>query len=349
MKKFCSIALALVMLIVMLAGCGEKPKEAANPENAVTAESPETSKTNEENEQTVESGEIDTSDIKIGFIATNFGAESQARVAREFEKLCGQKNWNLVKLDSAGSIDTQSSQLENLVEMKVNAIVMAMSHPVEIKASVEKVIQSGIPLITIDSGYVDGVVADITCDNFAIGARISTYMANTLSGTGNIIIMKFDPHQGCRERAKVLSAVLSEFSDIKVLETYSVADSSSYLQDSRNAMETFAQKYRDQIDGVWCAFDEVAYQAADVFQQLGLTDAKVFGIDGNEETFRRISDGNMTATVAQPLEGMADKAIDLIDKIVVQGKSNEEAAPSKIIYIDASLVDASNVNEYLAK
>lgn len=288
---------------------------------------------------------LGASKIKVGFIATNFSSEAQARVAKAFEEDVKKKGWDLVKLNSMGSIETQSSQLENLVQMKVDAIVMAMGHPAEIKSAVDKVIAAGIPLITIDSGYVDGVVADITADNFVMGAKISTYLLDSLGSSGNIIVIKFQKHQGCRRRGKVLDAVLSEYPDIRVLEEYGVVATAKFLEDTRSAMETFVLKYGDKIDAVWCAFDQLAYVAADVLAEYGYQDKLVVGVDGNEETFRRIRQGNMTATVAQPFSEMAAKAVELVDRIVVQGIDPDTAAGSKIIYVDAPLIDATNLPE----
>jgi len=51
----------------------------------------------------------------------------------------------------------------------------------------------------------------------------------------------------------------------------------------------------------------------------------------------------MTATVAQPFEEMARKAIELVEKIVVLKVDTRQAAPQKIIYVDAPLIDKTNV------
>ena len=280
----------------------------------------------------------------VGFIATNFSSEAQARVAGSFETLAKENGWDLVQLNSMGSIETQSSQLENLVQMGVDAIVLAMAHPAEIKPSLDKAFEAGIPVITIDSGYVDGVVADITADNFVMGAKISTYLMDSLGGQGKIVAIKFEKHYGTRRRGKVLDVVLSEYPGIEVLAEYSVAATQRFMDDTRSAMETFVLKYGDKIDGVWCAFDQLAYVAADVLQEYGYDDVMVVGVDGNEETFRRIASGNMNATVAQPFENMAAKAIEIVGKIV-SGISPEEAAGNKIIYVDAPLIDSTNLPE----
>jgi len=285
-------------------------------------------------------------EISVGFIATNFSAEAQARVANSFEKLAKDKGWDVKMLNSAGSIETQSNQLENLYQMKVDAVVMAMAHPQEIRPALDKLVEAKIPVITIDSGYVDGVVADITADNFAMGAKASTFLMDTIGGQGNIIVIKFEKHYGTRRRGKVLDVVLTEYPGVKILAEYSVVATKRFMDDTRAAMETYATRFGDQIDGVWCAFDQLAYVAGDVLQERGNKKAVIVGVVGNQETFRRIGAGQMAATVAQPFEAMAGKAIELVNALAVEGKTVEEATGGrKIFYMDAPLIDRTSLPE----
>jgi ABC-type sugar transport system substrate-binding protein len=284
-------------------------------------------------------------ELKVGFVATNFSAEAQARVANEFERIAKEKGWSAQMLNSAGSIDTQSGQLENLLQMKVDAVVLAMAHPLEVRPALEKLFEAKIPVVTIDSGYVDGVVADITSDNFGVGAKMSTYLVDALGGNGNIIVIKFEKHQGSRRRGKVMDAVLSEYPGIKVLAEYSVVATGRFMDDTRSAVETYATRFGDQIDGVWCAFDQLAYAAGDVLSER-VKDKKpiIVAADGNKETFRRIGEGMMSATVAQPFEEMAAAAISLVEKIAVDGKTAEEATQGrKIFYVETPLYDRTNL------
>lgn len=290
-----------------------------------------------------------SSSLKVGFIATNFAAESQARVANAFEKLTKDKGWDSIILNSAGSDEKQMNQLENLVQMKVDAIVLAMAHPLVIQPALQKAFDAKIPVITIDSGYVEGVVADITTDNFVMGAKIATYFVDALGGKGNIIVVKYEKHFGTRRRGKILDVVLSEYPGIKVLAEYTITSPAKFMEETRSALETYAQQYGKQINGVWCCFDQLAYIASDVLQSYGVN-AIIVGIDGNKETFRRIKEGKMTATVAQPFEEMAKKAVELIEKIVVRKISPEKATGGrKVIYLDAPLVDKTNVSSFLTK
>ncbi|MBI9096145.1 MAG: sugar ABC transporter substrate-binding protein [Sphaerochaeta sp.] len=281
--------------------------------------------------------------VKVGFIATNLSAESQARVAKQFKNIGEEKGWDLTILNSQGSIETQATQIDNLVQMKVDAIVLAMGHPSEIKPSISAANKAGIPVITIASGYVDGVVTDITANDFVMGAKITSHLFDTLGGKGNIVAIKFVKNAGCRKRGEVFDAILPEYPEIKLLDEYSVAATARFMDDTTSAMETFVTKYGDEIDGVWCAFDQLAYSCADVLQAQGYNDAMVVGVDGNEETFRRIENGTMAATISQPFEEMANTASVIIEKII-SGVSPEDAAGSHILYVDAPLVTKATLS-----
>ena len=280
--------------------------------------------------------------LKVGFVATNFSAESQARTANCFEEMCKEKGWDCTVLNSQGSIETQATQVDNLVQMGVNAIVIAMAHPTEIKTAIDAANAAGIPVIAISSGYTDGLVCDIAANDFVMGAKISSFLLDSLGQSGNIVVIKFTKNAGCRKRGEVLDAMLPEYPDIHVLDEYTVAGTAKFMDDTTNAIEAFTTKYGDQIDGVWCAFDQLAYACINVLQAKDLTDVLVTGVDGGAETERLIKAGQMTATVSQPFDEMAKAAVEIIEKIA-GGMDPKAAAGSDIVYVDAPLVTAANL------
>ena len=280
--------------------------------------------------------------VKVGFVATNFSAEAQARTANNFEALCKEKGWDCTVLNSQGSIETQATQVDNLVQMGVNAIVIAMAHPTEIKPAIDAANAAGIPVIAISSGYTDGLVCDIAANDFVMGAKISSYLLDSLGQSGNIVVIKFTKNAGCRKRGEVLDAMLPEYPDIHVLDEYTVAGTAKFMDDTTNAIEAFTTKYGDQIDGVWCAFDQLAYACINVLQSKELTDVLVTGVDGGEETERLIKAGQMAATVSQPFDEMAKTAVDIIEKIV-GGMDPKAAAGADIVYVVAPLLTAANL------
>ena len=335
LKKGLKSVLLIMLACALVMSCTAEKKTTAQatPAPAKTAEAaPSTASASE----AAPAKSAEAKKLKVGFIATNFSAEAQARTANHFEEICKAKGWEATMLNSQGSIENQATQMDNLIQMNVDAIVLAMAHPTEIKPALDAANAAGIPVIAISSGYTDGLVCDIASNDFVMSSKLSSYFLDSLGGSGNIVVIKFVKNAGCRKRGEILDAILQEYPDIKVLGEYTVAGTSRFMDDTTSAMETFATKYGEQIDGVWCAFDQLAYACSDVLQSKGLTDALVVGVDGGDETNRRILAGTMTATVAQPFEEMAQTAVDIIEKIS-NGVSPEDAAGARIVYVDAPL------------
>ena len=84
---------------------------------------------------------------------------------------------------------------------------------------------------------------------------------------------------------------------------------------------------------------------------LAKGDVVMVSVDGGEESYRRIKDpaSLFTATVAIPFESMGQQAVDALDKIVVKKQPKEKVVQGPYLWIDAVLVDASNVDKFLAK
>jgi ABC-type sugar transport system substrate-binding protein len=80
-------------------------------------------------------------------------------------------------------------------------------------------------------------------------------------------------------------------------------------------------------------------------------DVFIVSVDGGEESYRRIKDPEslLTATVAIPFEAMGAQAVDALDKIVVKKTPKEKVVNGPYMWVDAVLVDASNVDKYLGK
>jgi len=72
-------------------------------------------------------------------------------------------------------------------------------------------------------------------------------------------------------------------------------------------------------------------------------------VDGGEESYRRIKDpaSLFTATVAIPFESMGQMAVDALDKIVVKKTPKNQVVNGPYLWMDAVLVDRSNVDQML--
>lgn len=284
--------------------------------------------------------------VKLGYVTATITATSQAREAKVVEKWCKEKNWELSLNDAGGSWAKYTDLIETLVESKVDAIIVSNADLPSIKPAIEFANKANIPLIAIDSGWAPGVLANITVNNFVMGAQISTYLVDRLGAKGNVVAVKFRQHFGCRRRGKELDTVLSEFPEIKLLDEHEMPPA-GFVEDTQSTMETWLTRYGNDIDAVFCIFDDLSAAVTLAIEAAGYTqkDMFVIGIDGTQQAYDLIRRGSpFVATIAQPFESYAKKALEIVEDIVVNGVEPIVATGGRhVIYMDAPLITQENV------
>lgn len=289
--------------------------------------------------------------VEIGFVAANLSAVTQATIAQNLEAISKVNGWTIYVSNSAGSWEMMNNLVENYVSKKVDLIVVAMGQASSLTSSLTAAKEAGIPVIGIDSEYSDLLTADILTNNWEMGAKMATYLVDRLNHKGNIIVFKFDQFYGTRFRGKALDVVLSEEPNITVLEEHHLPPA-GFVEDAQRTMESYLLKYGDKIDAVWCAWDDPAYAVSLAIRAAGYTQKDMFvvGIDGNERNIGMIAANNtaVVATILQPFGDSSKIAAELIQKIVVEGKSPEEVIGTvRVIYMDAPLITSANAQQYL--
>lgn len=286
--------------------------------------------------------------LKVGIVAFQMSAETQARVANAAAAAAKSKGWEVILLNSAGSTPDHATQVSNLLQANVDAIVLAMGKVDQLEEQLKLAKQRNIPVVTVSSGSNPNTVFDVNADEFVVGAKISTYFLGRLNYRGNILMQRYERHVGTRIRGKVMDTELSEYTGVKKLGEYAMAQSAAWQNDVRQGMEALLQKNRSAgIDGVWASFDGQAFIIDDLLKQMGFKKGEVVlvGVDGEQETFRRIRsrDSLFTATISVPYQTMGALAIDSIEKLVVKKVKKEDIVKGPFLFVEPILVDESNV------
>ena len=288
--------------------------------------------------------------LDIAWVHSNAAAQSEQRVKAGFEEWLGEKGhgWNVSFLDSQGSGEATATNLQDAASRGVDAIIITMSDLRASKAAIDVAIDAGIPVFSVDSGYVDGIQVDITTNNWAMSADVSPYLLDQMGGQGNLIFLRMAEHHGTRKRGDVMAVVLQEYGDVEVLAEHNI-DYTAFFEDTTSTMQDFVARFGEDIDAVWAPWDEPAQAAINVMQAAGLSDVKVIGIDGHPQAVAEVCkpDSMMIATVSQPFEGMGAKIGDWIEQIVGEGRPRDEVIPSNIVYMDAPLVTKQNCKDFM--
>ena len=286
----------------------------------------------------------------IAWVHSNAAAQSEQRVKAGFESWLAEKgkDWSISYLDSRGSGEAIASNIQDATARGVDAIIVTMADLRASTAAIAEAAAAGVPIFSVDSGYVDGAIVDITTNNWAMSASVSPYLLDQLGGEGDIVFLRMASHHGTRKRSDVMEDILKEYGNINVLAEHDI-DITAFFEDTTNQMQDYVARFGDDIDAVWAPWDEPAQAAINVMAAAGLTDVKVIGIDGHPQAVAEVcKEGSMMiATVSQPFEGMGSQVGDWIKSIVVDGADKAAVIPSDIVYMDAPLVTKNNCKDFL--
>lgn len=289
--------------------------------------------------------------LELAWVHANAAAQSEQRVKAGFDAWLaetGKTDWNVSLLDSGGSGEATASNIQDAASRGVDAIVITMADLRASRAALDAAKAAKIPVFAVDSGYTEGVLVDITTNNWAMSSDVSVYLLDQLGGKGNIVFLRMAEHHGTRKRGDVMATVLKEYPDVKVLAEHNI-DYTAFFEDTNKTMEDYVARFGTEINAVWAPWDEPAQAAVNVLNANGLKDIKVIGIDGHPQAIAEVCkpDSQMIATVSQPFEKMGAQVGDWIQAIIVDKQNADDVLPAKTVYMDAPLVTKKNCKDFM--
>lgn len=286
--------------------------------------------------------------LTIGWVELTADCQSCVKALAEFRGFIdeNQYGWTVETLDSKGDAAGAARAIEDFTTRGVDVIVTAFVVLRAAGAAIDGANKANIPVFSLDSGWSPGIVGDVTTDNFSMAGSMASYLADSLGGQGKVVSIWSDEHYGVVIRNEMLENVTrSRYPGIEVIGSQNVS-LAGYFQESTEAAEAFVARFGDEIDAVYCGFDEPCMAAAKVFQQAGL-DVPMYGFDGHRQALGEIRNGGgesgLVATMAQQFGPFATTVGRWIQAIMVEGKPVAEVIPVPEVYLPAKLITPLNV------
>lgn len=255
------------------------------------------------------------------FVSMKNGAEKEA------EKLV----YELIVLDSQDDPVKERSNVEDLIQLGVVALLINPTDSDAVIKAVEIANESNIPVITLDRQANGGeVTSHIASDNIKGGAMAAEFALEQLGATENINVVELQGIPGAsatRDRGAGFHSVLDDKSNVNFVSSQA-ADFDR--QKGLSVMENIIQGNKD-IQVVFAHNDEMALGAAKAIKSSNIN-AMVIGFDGGDDALDAIEKGEMKATVAQQPDLIGALGVQLAEKIY-NGESvdKEIAADLKVV------------------
>lgn len=203
-------------------------------------------------------------------------------------------------------VEKQVQIMENLIQRRVDAILLTPSGSREVVPVIGQANEAGIPVLTLDTRVDmellirDGseIATFIGSDNYDGGKIAGLYVAEQLNGNGKVAILEGIPgHETADSRQSGFLAAFEEYPDIEIVasQTANWERNMGY-----NVFENILQTYSD-LDAVFAASDLMALGAIEAMAANGFSpgDIIVVGFDAHSEAIEAIREGRMNATIAQ--------------------------------------------------
>jgi ribose transport system substrate-binding protein len=293
--------------------------------------------------------------IAIGWTATEAAAQDKTlawipkatnstfwlAVKRGAEKAGEELGYEIlyVGVQDQTNIAGQVNLVNDMVVRKVDGILIAATDAKALAPAVEKAIESGVPVITLDSGVdSDAPYAYIATDNIGAAKIAAETLAKLIDGKGKVGDIGITAgSQTGREREDGFLDGMKAFPDIEVLPVqYSGCDPAKSLN-----VATDMYTGNQDIAGYFGACDGGGTGAGQLVKQKGLKGkVHVVSFDTSPEELQLFKDGYIDALIVQDPFQMGYRGVYAMEKVL-----NGEKVEPKVVEIPAQVVTMDNFND----
>lgn len=308
MKKKILALICSAAMVFSLAGCGStaetdiQTETAAETVQAVPEESAE--KTTVENVSGENAAAVPT-DITIG---VSFGQNVHpffVAMQRGIETACadlGVENYNFLAADS--SLETQNTQIENLVTMGSDVILLNPYDSEGVVNAVSAATEAGIGVITMDIDC-EGSTAYLASNNYEIGQMLAEYVIEQLGGEGQIAIIDGISVSSLKDRTDGFMDKIAE-SNIEVVAEQQTA----HARDTAlSSAENILQAHPD-IKAFVGVNENSGMAILSAVTSANLSDVLITTVDATAENMIAIRDGRVAVGVSQDPYQMGYQAVE---------------------------------------
>lgn len=256
-------------------------------------------------------------DITVGLLlpdkdTARFEAFDHPVITKEVAALTNGKG-KVVYANAEASQDKQSRQFQQMVDQKVDVILVDALNAKAIAPEVQKAKDAGIPVIAYDRLAEGPIDAYVSHDNELVGeiqARAIITALGSKAASSKIVMMNGDPAD--TNYAKFKEGALGELqNNVKIAKVYDTEKWSPAVAETnmKNAIKAVGL---DDIAAVYAANDGLAGAVIKALKDAGATKIPpVTGQDANLDAVQRIVAGEQYMTAYKPFPEEATRAAEM--------------------------------------
>ncbi len=219
-------------------------------------------------------------------------------------------------------VEKQMEIVENLIERKVDVLLLVPSGSREIVPAIVKANAAKIPVVIVDT-RVDAaalksanarIATFIGSDNVDGGRIAGEFVAQKLGGKGKVAVLEGIPgHETGDSRLRGFRSAIAKYPGLTIV----ASQTANWERDQAfNVAQNILQSHPD-IQAIFACNDVMALGAVEAIAAAGRTkDIAVVGFDAQDDARTAIRQGRMAATIAQNPHEMGSLAVISASKLL---------------------------------
>lgn len=282
--------------------------------------------------------------VKVAFSPGDMANESQAFSAKMFKKHGEEYGFEVIILDGKGDAQVQAQTVSNAVAQGVKAIFINPNDINAIIPSLKAARKAGI-IVGMFSSDVPAGQEDArdffvgVNDTMAGEAAAEAFKQKFPEGAKIVEIGGQSGHDAQIKRHDGFNKIIGDTSidviDYKATQQWSTEQAMAIAED-------MLVKHGDDIEGVFCHWDNGATGIIGALKARGKDDVFIVGVDGNRAGFDQVRSGEQGVTIMQNFEKFAQLSLEFA-KTKIEG-GNVEA----VNFVPLDIVSKANIDEFTA-
>lgn len=284
--------------------------------------------------------------FKVAFLPTDMSHTFASWLASELETaFAAYDDMELTVMDCKYEVATQIANLETCVSQGYDYVIVLPVDPVATDDLMAAYIEEGTPMmnINLDSLEVEKA-SSVIANPYDLGVVVCEEAMKAIPEDANVVIL-LGPSgniDSIERRRAYEELLLSKNENITILDEQIGNWEKS---EGMTLMENWIQAYED-IDAVLSMNDAMAIGAYEAAKDAGVAENMVFyGVDGLADAAVSIAAGELTATALQDAKVMAEEGARIVHEVL----TGENAEGFEKVQIPVTLINADNVDEFVAK
>ncbi len=276
----------------------------------------------------------------LGIVTFSGTDVTSNQVVTEIQKAATAGGWESTVVDANGNVDQGNSAIQNLVQRKVDGLVVTVFASTSLASGLSAAKQAAIPVVSHGGGLADGVGVAFDANG---GAETAERVAKDLGGKGSALAFTYRPGLPCQERESSFDEVAPKYPDLKV--TKQEVAVPGFVESAANFTTAWLTSHPSGSGNlaVWGCWDGPAEGAISALKQGQRTDVKVYGHNADADALAAIKSGSMVASMWYDSAAAGSQEFKALQEVVAGGASWKPV----VRQVPQLLVDATNIDQFM--